>query len=160
MKIVLAAALLLLACAHAQAQQARGARARQEADTARELIKLNQELIDALARGDRAVVERIYADDFVRTSTQGELFTKAQVLAALKAPEAGVKTVYESQDIKVFDYGHAAVLVYLSIRHTDNHGAKSDFLYRVTDTFVKRGGRWLKAASAGTPVPAKDATTK
>ena len=156
MKIVLIAAFLLLASASAQAQKASGVRARHRADTAQELIKLNQELIDALARGDRAVVERIYADDFVRTSTQGETFTKAQLLASLKAPEAGVKIVYESKDIQVFDYGNAAVLVYLSVKHTDDKGEKSDFLYRVTDTFVKRSGRWVKAASAGTPVLSKN----
>ena len=161
MRTVMAVALLLLASAHAQAQQkAADARARQKADTARELIGLNQELIDALARGDKAVVQRIYADEFVRTSTQGETFTKAQLLSSLKAPEPGVKISYESKDIRVFDYGDAAVLVYLSIKHTDDHGEKSDFLYRVTDTFVRRKGRWVKAASAGTPVLAKTAAQK
>jgi len=155
MKTILAAALVLLASAHALAQKSPGERSTHKGDTAQELIALNQELIDALARGDKSVVERIYADDFVRTSTQGETFTRAQLLASLKAPEPGVKIVYESKDIQVFDYGNAAVLVYLSIRHTDNKGEKSDFPYRVTDTFVKRGGRWVKAASAGTPVLAK-----
>jgi len=155
MKTILAVAILLCACAHAQAQKSPDTSARPKTSTAQELIALNQELIDALARGDKSVVERIYADDFVRTSTQGETFTKAQLLASLKVPEPGVKIVYESKDIQVFDYGNAAVLVYLSIRHTDNKGEKSDFLYRVTDTFVKSDGRWVKAASAGTPVLAK-----
>lgn len=157
MRTVLAVALVLLASAHALAQKSAGARTPRKADTARELIALNQELIDALARGDKAVVGRIYADDFVRTSTQGETLTKAQLLASLKAPEPGVKIVYESRDIRVYDYGNAAVLVYLSIRHADVRGEKSDFPYRVTDTFVRRGGRWVKAASAGTPVLAKTA---
>ena len=161
MRIVMVVAFLLLASAHAQAQpKTADSHARHKADTARELIGLNQELIEALARGDKAVVERIYADDFVRTSTQGEMFTKAQLLASLKAPEPGVNISYESKDIQVFDYGDAAVLVYLSIRHTDDRGAKSDFLYRVTDTFVRRKGRWVKAASAGTPVLAKAAAPR
>jgi ketosteroid isomerase-like protein len=160
MRIILVAALLLCASIRIHAQKTTSDTVKRESDTARELIKLNQELIDALARGDKAVVERIYADDFVRTSTQGEVFTKPQLLASLKAPEDGVKIVYESKDIKVFDYGNAAVLVYLSIRHTDNKGEKSDFLYRVTDTFVKRSGRWVKVASAGTPVPEKNVAPK
>lgn len=155
MKTILAAALVLFAATHALAQKSQGSRSPHKADTAQELIALNQELIDALARGDKSVAERIYADDFVRTSVQGETFTKAQLLASLKAPKPGVKIVYESKDIQVFDYGNAAVLVYLSIKHSDIKGEKSDFLYRVTDTFVKRGGRWVKAASAGTPVLAK-----
>ena len=161
MKIVLMAALtLLLTATPVYTQKVTGKSARRKADTRQELIRLNQELIDALAHGDKAVAARIYADDFVRTSTQGEVFTKEQLLASLKAPEAGVKIVFESKDIQVFDYGDAAVLVYLSIRHTDNKGEKSDFPYRVTDTFVRRSGRWVKAASAGTPVPAKNPASR
>jgi hypothetical protein len=111
---------------------------------AQKLIALNQELIDALATGDKSVVDRIYADTFVRVSVKGELFTKAQLLASLKPPAPGVKTVYESLGIEVFEYGDAAVLTYLSIRHTDNHGEKTDFFYRVADTFVKQNGRVAK----------------
>jgi ketosteroid isomerase-like protein len=152
MRTVLLTALLLAAYTCVYAQTASKPAAKPASATEQELIKLNQELIDALARGDKSVASRIYADEFVRTTTQGGLMTKAQVLEALKAPEAGAKISYESKDIQVFDYGNAAVLVYLSIRHTENKGEKSDFLYRVTDTFVKRDGRWLKAATAGTPV--------
>ena len=116
-----------------------------------ELIALNQSLIDALARGDRATVERIYSDRFVRTTLQGGLLTRSEVLAALNRPGAP-KVSYESKDIQVVDYGHAAIVTYLSIRHAEG---KPDFLYRVTDTFVKDRGRWVKAASAGTPVLAQ-----
>ena len=152
MKTALFILLMLAAPAGVRAQAAAQTPARPQSETARELVRLNQELIDALARGDKSVVERIYGDDFVRVSVKGELLTKAQLLAALKAPEPGVKVTYESLDIQVFDYGDAAVLTYLSIRHTDNKGEKSDFRYRVADTFVRRGGRWRKAVSTGTPV--------
>lgn len=129
-------------------------------ETGKELIKLNQELIGALARGDKSVADRIYADTFVRISVKGELLTKAELLKTLKAPDPGVKIVYESLDIQVFDYGDSAVLTYLSIRHTDNKGEKSDFYYRVADTFVKREGRWQKAISTGTPIPEKNSALK
>lgn len=152
MKTLLLLALLLTAHSYAFAQTAAKAGDKQPPSTEQELIGLNQELITALEHGDKSVAERIYADDFVRTSTQGEVLTKAQVLASMKAPDAGSKVSYESLNIQVFDYGSAAVLVYLSIRHTENKDGKSDFYYRVTDTFVRREGRWLKAASAGTPV--------
>ena len=132
-----------------------------ESATARELIKLNQELINALASGNKSVVDRIYGKDFVRISIDGELLTKAQLLAALKVPEAGTKTVYESLDIQVFDYGKTAVLTYLSIRHREVKGEKlPDFYYRVADTFVKRAGRWEKVISTGTPIPAKNTLLK
>jgi ketosteroid isomerase-like protein len=160
MRVVMLAALLLAVSTCVAAQTATKPAAGKRSNTEQELIGLNQELIDALARGDKSVADRIYAEDFVRTTLQGGVLTKAQVLAALKAPEAGVKISYESKDIKVFDYGSAAVLSYLSIRHTDNKGKKDDFLYRVTDTFIKRDGRWLKAASAGTPVLTEQSASK
>jgi ketosteroid isomerase-like protein len=160
MKIALLTALILAASTCVYAQTRIKPAAKPVSNTEQELIRLNQELIDALARGDKSVANRIYADDFVRITVQGGVLTKAQVLESLKAPEAGVKISYESKDIKVFDYGRVAVLVYLSIRHTDNKGVKSDFSYRVTDTFVKRGGRWVKAASAGTPIPKETAMFK
>jgi ketosteroid isomerase-like protein len=127
---------------------------------AKELIALNQKLIDALAIGDKSVVERIYADTFVRISVKGELFTRAQLLASLKPPPPGVKTVYESLDIDVFEYGDTAVLTYLSIRHTNNQGEKTDFFYRVADTFVKQRGKWRKAVSIGTPIEGRNAVPK
>jgi ketosteroid isomerase-like protein len=160
MKIFLLSTLLITASVCVYARQGTKSAAKPNAATEQELIKLNQELIDALARGDRATVDRIYAEEFVRTSVQGEVLTKAQLLASLKAPEAGKTVTYESKDIKVIDYGDAAVVIYLSIRHTDAGGQKSDFLYRVTDTFVRRAGRWQKAASAGTPVLKENAALK
>jgi ketosteroid isomerase-like protein len=160
MKIALLTALMLAASTAVYAQTRVRPAAKPTPHTGQELIRLNQELIDALARGDKSVAKRIYADDFVRITVQGGVLTKAQVLESLKAPEAGVKISYESKDIRVFDYGDVAVLVYLSIRHTDNKGEKSDFLYRVADTFVKRGGRWMKAASAGTPIPKETTVLK
>ena len=118
-----------------------------QSSTASAVIALNQTLVDALARGDKAAVARIYAKDFVRVTVQGGLLTREQVLASVAAPAAGLS--YESKDIQVFDYGTAAVVTYLSIRRTKD---KPDFLYRVTDTFVLVDGQWQKAASAGTPV--------
>lgn len=144
--------LLTLLLASIGAYPQTGIKAPQCPNTQQELINLNQELIDALAGGDKTVADRIYAADFVRITTQGGVLTKAQVLNALKPAAGGVKITYESKDIQAFDYGDAAVLVYLSIRHTNNNGEQSDFYYRVTDTFVKREGRWQKAVSAGTPI--------
>jgi uncharacterized protein DUF4440 len=153
MKIIVLLTFLLATstCVYTQAKIEPAAKPASQ--TEQELIRLNQELVDALARGDKSVANRIYADNFVRITVQGGVLTKAQVLDSLKAPDANVKISYESKDIKVFDYGTTAILVYLSIRHTDNKGERSDFFYRVTDTFIKRDGHWIKAASVGTPIP-------
>lgn len=123
-----------------------------EEHVADQLVALNQTLIEALSRGDKEAAGAIYADDFLRTTVQGAVLTRAEVLDGMKPPAPGTRTTYESRDLQVHQYGDtAAVLVYLSVRHSEG---KPDFLYRVTDTFVKQKGRWRKAASAGTPVVA------
>src|SRR5215210_1070308 len=160
MRIILLSILLTAAPICVHAQQGNKPAAKHNSATEQELIKLNQELIDALARGDGATLDRIYAEEFVRTTVEGRVLTKAELLASLKAPAAGRKVTYESKDIRVVDYSGAAVVIYLSIRHTEEGGQKTDFLYRVTDTFIKRAGRWQKAASAGTPVLAEKAALK
>ncbi|HKO55908.1 MAG TPA: nuclear transport factor 2 family protein [Thermoanaerobaculia bacterium] len=119
-----------------------------------QVVDTNRELIDALARGDKAVVERVYADRFVRVSTSGELLTRAQLLAAVKPPAAGDTLAFDMEEVQVFDYGEAAVLTYVSVKRATTGGVASETRYRVTDTFVRKGGRWVKAASAGTPIPA------
>jgi ketosteroid isomerase-like protein len=117
------------------------------------LKRLNQQLIDALQTGDKAAADRVYGKDFVRISVDGDVFSRAQVLAAMKPPAAGSRTTYESRDIQAFDYGDTVVMTYHSIRRRETAGkAEPDFHYRVADTFVKRKGRWEKAVSAGTPM--------
>lgn len=147
------AAILLaafLAGAGAGAEPGAGPGAGNEA-LAAELKQVNHELDEALVRGDGATAGGIYADRFFRVSTDGQMLTRAQVMAAL-APRAG-GTSFESRDVAAYDYGDTIVLVYHAIRHQQVDGKpQPDFHFRVTDTFVKQGGRWRKAVSAGTPI--------
>jgi hypothetical protein len=161
MKIIITIFMMLLFGLSIPAQSRKKPSERLNSDkkqtTAEQLIALNQELIDALARGDKTIVARIYGDDFVRISVDGEVFTKAQILEGLKPSAPGFKTFYESLNIKTFDYGDTVILVYLSIRHREVNSVKvPDFYYQVADTFVKRKGRWQKVLSTGTPIPAKN----
>jgi len=107
-----------------------------------ELIKLENELNDAWINRDIAPFDRILADDYMGTDEEGNVMTKAQELAKLKAG-AYLSTSAVKDDIKVRVYGDAAVVTGRSTYKGQYKGKAYSQQYRWTDTWVKdRLGRW------------------
>ena len=104
-----------------------------------ELMKLESELTTASLNGDISTLAPHIADDYSGTSFDGKVQTKNQVLAATK-PEKNIKSwkITEAQLVS-FD-GNSAVLSYVQTLTARNGRTASA---RITDTFVKRDGRWL-----------------
>jgi ketosteroid isomerase-like protein len=124
------------------------------ASAEQDLLKLEREWLDAYIKGDAAVLERIEADDFSITYAGGEVLTKAQELANLKAnASANASIKFDTEGTKVRLYGDTAVLTgAVNQRLTDN-GTERVMRYRYTDVWVKRNGRWQVAASQLTRIP-------
>ena len=103
-----------------------------------ELMKIETELTTASLEGDISTLAPHIADDFSGT-IDGKVQNKNQVLADTK-PQRAVKSwkITEAQLIS-FD-GDSAVLSYLQTL-TGRNGRIVHA--RITDTFVKRDGRWL-----------------
>jgi hypothetical protein len=104
-----------------------------------ELMKIETELTTASLEGDISTLAPHIADDFSGTTFDGKVQNKNQVLADTK-PQRAVKSwkITEAQLIS-FD-GDSAVLSYLQTL-TGRNGRIVHA--RITDTFVKRDGRWL-----------------
>ncbi|HEY2929352.1 nuclear transport factor 2 family protein [Piscinibacter sp.] len=152
MKRILIIAMLVLAACSAALAQAKG-----RSDTPsveKQLMKLEQNLVDALVRGDTALWERSLADSFVFTAPDGGTQDKTQVLADVKT---GVLKMESSRndDMKVRVYGHSAVVTYRSTDKGSYGGRDISGQYRWTDVFVKRNGRWQLVSTQGTPLTAK-----
>src|ERR687887_577471 len=74
------------------------------ASVEQEIMKVEQGGVDALIKKDRAALERIYADDYIYTHSNGVVQTKAQELAELTSGD--VKWTSGSvTDLKVRVYG-------------------------------------------------------
>lgn len=118
-----------------------------------DLLKLEREWLDAYTRRDVAAMDRIEADDFMITFSDGSVRTKADEIAALKGPApAGTPPVFMTADTKVRVYGDTAVLtgkVIMKGTQMDgaNKGQEFTIEQRYTDTYVKRNGRWQVVAS-------------
>jgi hypothetical protein len=121
-----------------------------------ELIKLENEWIEAVVKHDMASIEkldRMLADEFVLTF-DGSNATKAQLLEYVKSGEGEILS-WVTDEWKVGVYGDAAVVMARNTRHTKVEGKEVTSQDRFTDTWVKRDGRWQCVAAHNSTVPQK-----
>ncbi len=115
------------------------------------LMQIEQELLDALLKGDTSAGERYLADTFTFTAPDGNVQDKARFIADVKSGDLKIESS-KNEDMKVQVHGDTAVVTY---RSTDKGNYKGNDLsgqYRWTDVFVKRNGRWQIVAGQGTRI--------
>jgi|SRR5882672_9759123 len=113
-----------------------------------ELMNLEYELTNASLKGDISTLAQHIADDYVGTGADGATQNKNQLLAATK-PDKRTKS-WKITDAKLSSLsGDTAVLTYLQSQTLTNG---QTYRARITDTFVKRNGRWLITAEQQTLV--------
>lgn len=104
-----------------------------------ELMKIENDLTTASFAGDISTLASFMADDYSGTGADGRTQNKNQILAATK-PDKVTKSWKISDGELVSLSDNSAVLTYVQSQ-TLRDGRT--FRARVTDTFVKRNGRWL-----------------
>jgi hypothetical protein len=104
-----------------------------------ELMKLEYELTTASFNGDISTLASYVADDYSGTGADGVTQNKNQLLASTK-PDKVTKSWKITDGELVSATEDSAVLTYIQ-NQTLRDGRT--FRARVTDTFVKRNGRWL-----------------
>lgn len=133
--------------------------AAQTAPDAPELTRMLKEFLDGAGRNDVAVHDKFWADDLIYTRGSGVRTNKAEIMrgvrAAAPAPKIGDKTVYTAEDVKIQQYGNAAVVAFKLVGTTMKaDGSVSTSYHLNTGTFIKRGGKWQVVAWQATAVPA------
>ena len=104
-----------------------------------ELMKLEQELTNASFNGDISTLANYIADDYSGTGADGVTQNKNQLLSSTK-PDKITKSWKITDGELISATEDSAVLAYIQSQ-TLKDGRT--FRARVTDTFVKRNGRWL-----------------
>lgn len=104
-----------------------------------ELMKLEYELTTASFNGDISTLASYIADDYSGTGADGVTQNKNQLLSSVK-PDKVTKSWKITDGELVSATEDSAVLSYIQSQ-TLRDGRT--FRARVTDTFVKRNGRWL-----------------
>jgi len=104
-----------------------------------ELMKIEGEITTASFNGDISTLANYIADDYSGTGADGKTQNKNQVLAATK-PDKMTKS-WKITDGQLSSFSEdSAVLTYVQSQTLRNGRTYSA---RVTDTFIKRDGRWL-----------------
>jgi len=119
-----------------------------------ELIKIEKGWGEAYLKKDIALLDRILADDYMQTDSEGNFITKAQDLADLKSG-AYVETSGVQENVKARVYGDAAVVTGRSTVKAQYKGKDASGQFQWTDTFIKRDGRWQCVASHISKIPQK-----
>ncbi len=129
----------------------------QAAPDAGELTRLLNQFLDGAGRNDAAIHDRFWADDLIYTRGVGQRIDKAELMkgvrsAAAPKPEDPV-TFYTAEDVKIQQYGMAAVVAFKLVGTTKRKdGTTSISNHLNTGTFIKRKGIWQAVAWQATPV--------
>lgn len=137
----------------------------QSAPDAAELTGLLNEFLAGAGRNDAAVHDRFWADDLIYTRSAGVRTNKEDLMKGVRsapgAKEGDPVTVYTAEDIRIQQYGDAAVVAFKLVGTTTKaDGSKTISNHLNTGTFIKRGGRWQAVAWQATTVPNPDAAVK
>ena len=121
--------------------------AQTDSATEKELIRIAQELYDAIPSGNKAVWEKYVADDVIYTDENWRILTKQQLVESLTPLPKGYSGSIRMANIQYRINGDAAVLSYRALEEEYVFGQKLSPVYLVTDTYFKRDGRWQMIAS-------------
>ena len=138
---IIVLSLVAIPLAHAEETQksAKAARGNMEA----QLKEIEARWTQAFVSRDAAVVEGILADNYVLTDEKGKVFNRS---GAIKEFKNETDTLEKSTNSNVVVHpisSNAAVVTGMTTDiGKDTSGKKFDRVFRWTDTFVNRNGKW------------------
>ncbi len=115
----------------------------------------DQALLDAIAPGDKAVWQRLLAQDAVYVDENGTVMNRAQFLAALKPLPSGSSGHISIVDYQAKIHGQVALVVHKDDERENYHGIPLHADYLMTETWIKEGADW-RLAMVHVYVVAKD----
>jgi ketosteroid isomerase-like protein len=151
MKSILAVAVLTITAVPIAFPQGDADNNKQSGNVEQTLMNIEQELVDAVVKGDTSPSEKYLSDNSIFTDPGGMVMDKAQFIADLKAGNLKLESS-KPDDMKVHAHGNAAVVTYGTTDKGTYKGKDISGKYRWTDVFVKHKGRWQLVAGQGTPI--------
>jgi ketosteroid isomerase-like protein len=112
----------------------------------KELIQFQHEWAAALINHDRGALGRILAEDFLATDSTGHAWDRERSLAGVAAEVTGLESL-ESDDFRVRVYADAAVVTFRNVAKCKPGRSDYTGTYRITNTFIRRDGRWRCVAT-------------
>lgn len=104
-----------------------------------ELMKIESEIVAAVVDGDITLLARWTTDDFELTDIDGKVQNKNQALADVKKETAIKEVKISDPDLLSFSEDSAVLRYTELVKAKNGRSAK----VRITDSFVKKDGKWL-----------------
>lgn len=114
-------------------------------------MKANLAYDEALVRGDVSALDRLYADEFVYTTFDGEVRDKAQQLAFTISGDLRLESG-KSDDVRIRVYKDTAVTTGRFTAKGKLRGKNIEMRERYTALWVKKDGRWQLVAEQGNEI--------
>ncbi len=124
-----------------------------------ELLRLESQWNDALIKVDARFLDRIYADDFIMTDSEGVVLSKAQAIGIMTAGDDVVKSAV-SDEFKIQIHGDTAILNLRITTQETYKGQDASGSYRCTDIWRKQAGTWRCVATHGAKIKAGSANAE
>ena len=122
----------------------------------REVLKLNKEYEEAIARRDASVHERLFAADYTYTPGNGNIMGREEHMSFTKSAAVEVKSL-RSEDLRVRIYGATAVVTGMWVSVDRRAGREfAERRVRYLLVYVRREGRWQIVAEQRTGVAAQN----
>jgi len=151
MKRILTIAILAMAMSSLALAQTSDKKAAPSSKAEQEVMKVLDEIIEALGRTDVAALDRLYADDYIVTQSFG-VTSKAQLMDAFKSGRLKY-TSCSGKDRSVRVYGNTAVATGILTLKGQNPNGDFTIYARTTGVWVKQEGRWRLVASQLSDIP-------
>jgi ketosteroid isomerase-like protein len=149
MKRVLIAAALVAAAAASVAAQTRARPTTYQQAAERQLIALVEDWGRAARAADARALDRLLADDFTATTTDGRLKSKKEYIADFTSGARKIDTLtFDNFVVRV--HGGAAAITHGGTLRGSQDGRDASGRYRWTHFFVRRGARWRCVATQAT----------
>jgi hypothetical protein len=117
---------------------------------------LNEFLVGA-THNDPTVHERFWADDLIYTSSSGRRMGKPDILRDVRStpaqPPNAPRTVYTAEEIRIQQYGDAALIAFRLVAATTAAESTHVDRYLNSGMFLKRRGIWQAVGWQATRIP-------
>jgi ketosteroid isomerase-like protein len=125
-------------------------RTAQETDVARELERLEQQLVTAIEAKDFTTYQRLVAEDYVAVAAAGET-TRAQAIATYRSGDLSLPGL-KIGEVKVHVYGDTAMISARTFGDRVEKGKTVPNRVRYMRVWVKREGQWRAVAQMARPL--------
>jgi len=120
-----------------------------------EVIKVEDERMQAFEKADVATLDRIFDDEFTFTNVNGEVHTKAELIADVRSGNLKYTSLSHSE-IRVRVYENTAILTGRSSSVYITDGKEGGRIpRRYMNIYFKKNGQWRLVARQETPAPVK-----